>query len=329
MILPQDNQPKSEHSTHSDHFLRADASTLTQWERWRWDWQSRNNALQWALRNFLHWTPGHYRETPAGPKALRNLSTETAKLAETLLKTYGLSLLPHRASEQRVLETLTYLHWLDQMRQSHPQYFQALGPNDETISKPFRWLDVGAKNWAYVEALDGFLQRFLPQPAVMPTHPVLGETPSYRLDGVELDPHRRYTNLQTRAQAAQAFIQVLPYAAYHAGPIQHWQESAQVISLFLPFVFEEPHLAWGLPLDYFAPQALLNHLLHLLEPGGLLIIVNQGDVEAEAQGALFDQAQADCPNFQLQIKNLGQLDTPFIEYRYPRIGWLCRKQFLE
>ncbi len=324
-----------QHSAHQPTVTQTTGisgpNTLNQnpWERWRWDWQSRNNALHWALRNFMHWSPGHYRETPAGHQALKGLPPEAIDLGNTLLDCYGLKHLPQRASEQRVLETLTYLHWLDQIFQQHPHFFQGLTSCQPDAGQPFRWLDVGAKNWAYVEALDGFIRQQLSKNAdkAKLLAPVAETSaPTYELDGVELDPHRRYTNLQTRAQAAQAFIQHLPHAAYHAGAIQQWQQPADIISLFLPFVFEEPHLAWGLPLNHFAPQALLNHLLDLLAPGGLLIVVNQGEVEAKAQASLWSQVQAAHPNLRLQIESLGQLDAPFIEYRYPRMGWLCQKQ---
>ncbi|MFX6226278.1 hypothetical protein ABTF68_22660, partial [Acinetobacter baumannii] len=71
----------------------------------------------------------------------------------------------------------------------------------------------------------------------------------------------------------------IPQATYRVGDLRRWQSSAHLISHFLPFVFEDPHLAWGLPLGYFSPQAQLNHLLARLTPGGLLLIVNQGEAE--------------------------------------------------
>lgn len=295
------------------------AKDATPWEQWQLGWQAGVNQVQWSLRNFLTWAPGTYRE-PTGQKLdgskhpLAQLPTEVRDPAESLLTRYGLAELPQRASTARLMETLTYLDWLDGMAQTAPEWFQLAqnsqsNPEDVKIQLPLRWLDVGAKNWAYVEALAAFLQTRQGQ--------------SFQLDGVELDPHRRYTNWQTRGQAAQTFCQAIPQATYHTGDIQDWRQPADIISLFLPFVFVEPHLAWGLPLDYFQPSALLNHVLSLLKPGGVLIVVNQGEVEAQAQAELFQTANTQNT---LEIQNLGQLTAPFMNYQHPRHGWLCRKK---
>lgn len=283
-------------------------SHSTAWERWQSSLQSKSINVQWAWRNFLRWNPGPYQEKPARSIDFSSLPDPAPERAQELMARYALEALPQRASYSRVMETLTYLDWLDGMAQSLPEWFAWTGKEAKSA---FRWLDVGSKNWAYVEALNAFAKLHF------------GEcSENFQLDGVEIDPHRRYSNWQTRGQAAQSFIGQMPHATYHQSDIQEWQQPAQVISLFLPFVFKEPHLAWGLPLDYFKPQAVLEHVLQQLEPGGLLIIVNQGTVEAQAQDELFRKVQAKFP---IEIKSLGQLPAPFIEYRYPRLGWLCRK----
>jgi len=280
---------------------------------WALRLQSRANGLNLALRNFLRWTPPIYREAPAGQLDLSAFSAENQARAEELLSRYGLQDLPKRACRQRCLETLTYLDWLDGTQQAQPDWFAELAKAGSTANQPPGWLDVGAKNWAYVEALAAFAKA------------LNGE--NFRLEGVELDPHRRYTNGQTRGQAARAFIESIPQAQYHAGDIRDWRQPAHVITLFLPFVFEEPHLAWGLPLNYFQPKDMLAHVLAQLEPGGVLLVVNQGEVEAEAQAQLFQtlQFQAVQNTHPLEVVNLGELPGRFIDYRYPRFGWLCHK----
>ena len=282
------------------------------WERWQHGWQSGINRLNYSLRSFLSWTPGRYRETPAGTSFWNNLSGVDLDRAQALQARYGLETLSNRAARVRVLETLTYLDWLDQMSAACPSWFTGLAQRADNLADnpadAIRWLDIGAKNWAYVEALSSFsTQQF---------------GSDFQLDGIELDPHRRYVNGHTRGQVARKFITAVPQAAYHEGDIRYWQQPITIASLFLPFVFEEPHLAWGLPLDYFAPQDILEHVLTLLQPDGLLIIVNQGEAEAEAQERLLRKAQA---NYPLEIQALGPLTTHFIQYRYPRLGWVCRK----
>lgn len=282
------------------------------WARWRHECQSGVNRLNFALRNFLSWTPGRYRETPAGPSFWNEFSEVDRDRAQALRSRYSLDTLPNRAARLRVLETLTYLDWLDQLFTACPSWFTAVAQHTgkliESSADSIRWLDVGAKNWAYVEALSSFSTQQL--------------GPDFQLDGIELDPHRRYISGHTRGQAAREFINAVPQASYHEGDIRHWQQPITVASLFLPFVFEDPHLAWGLPLSYFAPQDILEHVLALLQPAGLLIIVNQGEAESEAQEQLLRKAQR---NYPLEIQAIGPLSTQFIQYRYPRFGWVCRK----
>jgi hypothetical protein len=282
--------------------------------------------LDFALRRFLNRPLRPYRE-PIEPKNDLFAENADAQAAEhRLLARYDLNALRQYSSRLRYLETLTYLHWLDYFHSQAPEVFQAAwisfqsnshAPDAARAPEPLRWLDVGAKNWAYAAAIPAFLAAQGVQ--------------AIRMDGVELDPHRRYADLQTRGQAAQAHIRDLPQAAYHEGDILAWQASAHIISHFLPFVFSDPHLAWGLPLGYFQPQAVLTHLLTLLPPQGVLIIVNQGPAEAEAQEALLKAAQATtlegaAPRVSIGYQNIGQLPSPFIEYRYPRYGWICWKQ---
>jgi hypothetical protein len=286
-----------------------------QWlEQWPVAWSetlhSGRNWLGLALRNFLAWESGVYQEPRESKGDLFRHRPEAAMRAEELLSHYSLTEFPAISSRQRYCEVLTYLDWLDSVQQAAPDVFQRAFAMSDSLS----WLDVGAKNWAYVDALAAFIQAHFIQP---------NGSAAFRLDGIELDPNRRYQNLQTRRQAALAHSRSLLNAHYHEGNVLAWTNQAQIISHFLPFVFKEPHLAWGLPLSYFKPADILRHLLSLLKPNGLLIIVNQGEVEAEAQQKLLEQAAGLVP---LHVQNLGQLSARFIEYKYPRYGWLCVKE---
>ncbi|WP_373531667.1 hypothetical protein [Vampirovibrio sp.] len=273
-------------------------------ESCRFAMQSGGNQLGFALRNFLNWQPLPFVEVAGSSLELTLRHPESLSKARGLLGEYDLSSFQQRASSQRVLEALTYLEWLDAFYQALPQAFRGLSQ-----SGCLNWLDVGAKNWAYVDALDAFSRKQFQG--------------AYRLDGVELDAHRRYQDFTTRSQAANAYIQPLPHAQYHEMDVLHWRRTAHIVSHFLPFVLKNPHLAWGLPLHYFQPHLLLLHVLGLLEPGGVLLVVNQGEWEAEAQQRLWEQA---AEHYALEIYPLGVLPTSFVTYRYPRYGWICVKQ---
>lgn len=275
--------------------------------------QSLKNRLDFRLRNLLAWEVNLSHPADGGGdwfspnddcpmKRLFPDDPEAAEIAQGLWDYYGSFLAAERIPRQAIPELLTYLHWLDRMAAQHPESFQNLPTNAPLL----RWLDVGAKNWAYAPALYAFIRKHY------------GE--DFRLDGIEIDPNRRYADFRTRGQAARQAIEALPQVFYHQGDVRTWREPATVISHFLPFVFPEPHLAWGLPLTYFDPEAVLDGLLEQLSPGGLLILVNQGEVEAERQEALLRNAGSHRP---FRYENLGQLPSPFIQYRYPRFGWLC------
>lgn len=265
--------------------------------------QSQGNRMGFALRNFLNWQPRPFHEIAEPDRDLPCKKPESILKGQTLMARYQLTPLRQRASVQRFVENLAYLEWLDAFHHAAPAAFTDLKNLD-----CLNWLDVGAKNWAYVDALDVFIRRHFQT--------------AYRLDGVELDAHRRYLDFTTRKQAAAAYTQLLPHAQYHEMNALDWRRKAQVISHFLPFVLPDPHLAWGLPLRYFQPQILLTHLLSLLEPGGILLVVNQGEWEAEAQQALWKRVACELP---IQVQTLGKLPASFIEYRYPRYGWVCVK----
>lgn len=270
-------------------------------------WQSAQNRLGFALRNFIKGYGLPYQEQAEPKSALFLNQLEVLARQNDLLAQYDLQNLTDKATVSRYKETLTYLDWLDCFYQANPQAFQQI-LNASSVS----CLDVGAKNWSYVEALTAFLQKY---------------HIAFELHGLEIDPNRRYADFRTRKQYAEAYLESLPNSLqsktyYHTGNILNWQQPVQIITHFLPFVFEEPHLDWGLPLSLFNPQAILNHELSLLQSDGILLIVNQGEDEAEAQQTLLEEA---AKTASIRFQSLGQLPVRFVQYQYPRYGWICIK----
>ena len=225
-----------------------------------------------------------------------------AERADALTEHYALHNLKTRCSRARWKETLAFLEWLEVFQAVDPDFCR---PSPEST---LRWLDAGSRNWTYAEAMYCFIRK---------NHPG-----AFRLDGIELDPNRRFANLCLRKQEAAFYIRDLPEAHYHEGSVLDWREPAEVITHFLPFVFSDPLLSWGLPLSRFEPQAILGHELSLLSPGGSLLIINQDQDEADEQECLLSAMAGQAS---IRFQGVGRLPDTFMKYRYPRFGWICRK----
>lgn len=140
-----------------------------------------------------------------------------------------------------------------------------------------RALDIGSKNWAYSPALAAWFARN-GKSAV-----------ARRYLGVELDAYRLYPDLTTRLSHgranARAFSGKGLEMEYRAGDLLEAVAPGdghfQLVTWLLPFVSEEPHRAWGLPRSRFRPEALFSRAAQLMDAGGLLVMVNQGEWEWE------------------------------------------------
>ncbi|MEB3287239.1 MAG: hypothetical protein VKJ04_07020 [Vampirovibrionales bacterium] len=271
----------------------------------------------------LGWLKEPYRLTP----------TQVTRF-KSLLQLYDLSAFYENSSRLRLLEVMSVLDYLDQFQQAQP-FFDSSCLHQRVCC---HWLDVGSKNWAYVHALWAFLNRHWRNENSTSKDNALRKI---HIDGVEIDSERRYRDGYTRADYARSYINALPWpedARYHRGDIRTWQGYPQepgegkfkgypIITCFLPFVFADPHFAWGLPASRFDPSGLLQRMLALLANSGTLIITNQGEDEAQAQAALLRMArkQMAVEGFELRITAFGALPETFLPTQYKRYGFLCRK----
>jgi len=173
----------------------------------------------------------------------------------------------------------------------------------KTEKKHISVLDIGSKNWFYAKGEYEFFKSFCKD--------VL-------LEGVELDAYRLYSNFYSRFEVAKYHIKDLLNVNYIAGNLLDINKKYDYIVWFLPFVIIEPLRAWGLPKKYFCPEQLLNHAYSLLNDGGQMLIVNQGEKEANIQKELFDKLG-------LGFEYLGEIKSEFFEYRNRRYGFfLCK-----
>ena len=87
---------------------------------------------------------------------------------------------------------------------------------------------------------------------------------------------------------------------------------------FLPFVLIDPHIYWGLPKRHFNPKKLLKHAYSLLNEGGEMLIINQGEEEALEQENLLK-------TLKISYTSLGEVENEYFEYKNKRFAFLVRK----
>lgn len=133
---------------------------------------------------------------------------------------------------------------------------------------------------------------------------------------MELDAHRRYWTLSTRRAHGEWIARRLPGCRYLAANLLDLRGAYGFVTWFLPFIHEAPLRAWGLPSRFLQPVRPLEHARTLLAPGGRLLVVNQGEVEAERQERLFGEAS-------IAARAIGRVESPFSSFRCPRFGWLA------
>ena len=210
------------------------------------------NSLDLGLRNLFTWSPR------AQEVAEANDGVPEAGWSAP----YGLEEARTRMATWRWTRNLAFLEVLDGAG-GHPR-FQAFLASRTTL----RALDIGSKNFDYVDALAGFLSR-------------AAGLRQLALTGIEIDAHRRYTDFRTRRAWAEHYCSFVPGARYLAQGLEDHQETYDVVIWFLPFLTERPLVRWGLPTSLLRPETLYDHAWTLVEPGGVLLLVNlNADEEA-------------------------------------------------
>jgi len=255
--------------------------------------------LDWALRQALTWSPPAFEEAETKDEPVTD---DEARWTEV----YGLAPARDRMTEVRWRRNLAVVQLLDRAA-GHPALAAVLASPG-----PLRALDVGAKNFDYVDGLAA----------------VLGRVPGLRsaragleVTGLELDAHRRYTDLRTRRAWADHYASHVPGARYRAGDLLDEAGSYQILTWFFPFVTEFPLRRWGLPRRYFRPQDLFDHALGLLAPGGVLVVVNLNADEARIQRDLGARSRA--PSF--EAFDLGVVPGAFGPRAADHHLWLYRR----
>lgn len=237
--------------------------------------------FDWRLQNLLPWSALVVKRTLKDPAPLlARLTAGQMRRHRELARRYPLANWPAVCTEPEYRLSLYVLDLLDRYVPCKPRG---------------RALDIGAAAWGYL--------------------PALAAWSGGAWDGVELDAHRRYWTLATRAGHARYMCRHFPGCRYRAGSLLDVRGSYAGITWFLPFVRPAPLQAARLPARFFQPQALLAHALSLLAPNARLFIVNQGEIEAEIQSALLNALGA-------KATELGEITSEFSPFTQPRYGWL-------
>ena len=214
------------------------------------------------------------------------LSGEAAARFERLSERYDVSSWEGVCNHQDWVESAYVLDVLDQVMP------RALPPG--------RALDIGSKNGAYVPGVATGLAR--------------------ACDFVELDAHRRYLWGSTRRVYGERMAAAFEGSRFHAADVKTLVGPWSVVTWFLPFLTAAPVDAWDLPLEVLEPAALVAHVWSYLAPGGVMLIVNQGDHEAARQRELLEAAALGP-----RTQSLGRIVSPLSPFRRERYGVLVRK----
>lgn len=138
--------------------------------------------------------------------------------------------------------------------------------------------------------------------------------------GIELDPYPVMRGLHSRFDKASFYRSVADgISEYRGADAFRWCRKTDLFLAFYPFVSPHPALAWGLPAEYGRAEQWLSAIDRVLRPGGVALLVHQGNWEQEE----FDLARNDFPQVEL-VKRLVA-DCPFSPQPYPPHASLYRK----
>jgi SAM-dependent methyltransferase len=225
------------------------------------------NAFDYSLRQLFRWRRSglHFRNE-SKDKLFSNLDhndrENAQRIARRLREDYHLQQFYNQSRAENYRENLFYLEMLE----------RALNTAGRKLPKVIRAADIGCSHWFYVQALYALL-----------TWWNAPEGRQVDLTGYEIDAYRVYANFYSRYDHAQAHINTLRNVHYLPLAFTPQPRQFDIITMLFPFVFIKDHTRWGLPKNLFLPEKLLADVWNSLKPGGMLIIVNQGEDEHQAE----------------------------------------------
>ena len=254
-----------------------------------------HNAIDYPLRQLFRWSRGGLRWRNESKAEVYAQNPAAATEAQRLLQSFDLAHFSRHSQARNYRENLYYLALIE----------RALSRATTPSVGWTRVADIGASDWFYVHALYAFLRRSHQAPTLI---------------GYEADAYRVYNDLHSRQDYAQAHMRGLPddRVVYEPRAFVAQPAALDLVTLFFPFVFERDHMAWGLPRGLFRPQSLLSAAWSSLQPGGALVIVNQGTDEHERQRAM-------CAEIGIDVIDGARFESPLFHYPIPRF-FLCAQK---
>ncbi len=225
------------------------------------------NSIEYPLRQLIKWRSGvpHF-ENESKQDLFAHLpekeQDEASQVAERLLKSLHLQHLYENSSAQNYRVNLFYTEML-------ARGLSEAGPH---IPLTVHAADIGTSDWFYVQALYAVLKWWN-----------CSSGRAVRLIGYEADAYRVCSHLFSRYDLAHGHMRGLEGVQYIPCLFTQQSSTYDVITMLFPFVFLGDHLGWGLPLRRFKPVELLRHAWESVKPGGVLLIVNQGEAEHKDQ----------------------------------------------
>lgn len=246
------------------------------------------NKIDFALRNFFKFSRKGFFVPSESKNGL--FKGDTLKKERIFYTKYDLKYIEATATKRNYKENLYTIDLL------------------ETYLKPekkenLKVIDIGSKNWFYATGEYHFFRKY---------------SKKLKLDGIEIDAYRVYSNLYSRYDAAMYYSKHLENTNYIADDFLNHKGKYDYIVWILPFITKTPLEAWGLPNEYFKPEKLLQKAYNDLEENGSMIIVNQGEKEYGVQKELLEKLQ-------IPYEDCGEFKSDFLKYKHKRFVFVIKK----
>lgn len=225
------------------------------------------NFIDYPLRQFFHWRREGLIHTNELKDELFNHLPEPEQTitkinANRLLEEYHLQSLYSSSSKQEYCINLYYIDMLEKSLDGIPCDFP-----ENMIA-----VDIGCSDWFYVHGLYSFFRWWRSS-----------NGRNIKLYGYELDAYRLYSDLFSRYDHAISNIGDLHEVCFIDKEFIEQLGRFHFLCIFFPFVFYIDHLRWGLPPNKFNPQYFIQQCWNSIKPGGILVLVNQGEKEHKVQ----------------------------------------------